>query len=347
MMKGRIDVSVLVPVLNEERYLRDAARAMLAQQFDGTAEFLFIDGGSEDGSRSILAELAAEDPRVRVLDNPARRTPQALNIGLKYARGEFVARMDAHTFYPPQYLSAGLERIRHGDAANVGGAAWAVGTSPGSRRVARALRTALGTGGAQFRREHQDEIELDSGFAGVWRQDLLEALGGWDEGWVNDQDTELAARIRKSGGRIICIPEMAADYVPRETLEALVRQYVVYGRYRVKTANRHPESLRRSQLLPPALVVAVLAAAVGPSRRFIRGPALAGLVAYGATLLFSSGRAALEGDPLEALSLPAVWATMHLGYGVGFVVGCAEHGVPFDGILRALGAHGREGPDEG
>jgi hypothetical protein len=190
-------------------------------------------------------------------------------------------------------------------------------------------------------------VELDSGFAGIWRRDLLEALGGWDEAWVNDQDTELAARIRKAGGRIICIPEMAADYVPRETLEALARQYVVYGRYRVKTANRHPESLRRSQLLPPALLVTVLAAAAGRSHRFVRRPAMAGLALYAATLLFSSGRAALDGDPLEALSLPAVWATMHLGYGVGFVVGCAEHGIPFEGILQALGVGNREGADDG
>src|SRR5207302_1552673 len=117
----------------------------------GAIEFLFVDGGSRDGSRRILSELAAQDPRVRVLDNPARRTPHALNIGLLAARGEFIARMDAHTMYPSGYLAAGVARLRRGDVAWVSGPQIAVGTSPGSRRVARALSTSLGTGGARFR----------------------------------------------------------------------------------------------------------------------------------------------------------------------------------------------------
>ncbi len=332
----RVVVSVLVPVLNEEKHLRRAAAAMLAQDLDEPAEFLFIDGGSEDASRSILAQLAARDPRVRVLENPARRTPHALNVGLAHARGEFIARMDAHTFYPPQYLSAGLRRIRRGDVDNVGGAALATGTSPGSRRVARALTTSLGTGGARFRREQSEELEVDTGFAGIWRRATLEAHDGWDEEWINDQDLELAARLRKAGGRIVCIPEMAAGYVPRETLRALARQYAIYGQFRVKTARRHPESLRRSQLLPPALTLTALAAAVGPSPRLVRLPARAGLAAYAVTLLVSSCRAALAGERLEAASLPAVWATLHLSYGVGFLAGCLKHGVPLAGMEQLL-----------
>src|SRR3954466_10760009 len=96
-----VEVSVLVPVLNEERHIREAADTMRAQSFDGEIEFVFIDGGSSDRTRAILEELAAEDPRVRVLDNPRKVTPVALNIGLGAAGGEVIARMDAHTHYPP------------------------------------------------------------------------------------------------------------------------------------------------------------------------------------------------------------------------------------------------------
>src|SRR3712207_228600 len=125
---------------------------MQAQDFAGEMEFLFIDGGSRDASRSILAELAAADPRIRVLENPHRRTPFALNIGLRAARGQFVARMDAHTRYPPSYLRTGVERLRAGGAAHVSGPQIAVGDGQGwSDRVALALSTPLGTGGASFR----------------------------------------------------------------------------------------------------------------------------------------------------------------------------------------------------
>src|SRR4051812_48672370 len=251
---------------------------MRAQSFDGEGEFLFIDGGSTDRPREILEELAAEDPRVRVLDNPRRITPVALNAGLAAARGEFVARMDAHTHYPPDYLARGVERLRLGGAAHVSGPQLARGVNAWSRRVALALGSRLGTGEAAFRRQSGGETEVDSGFTGIWRRSTLEEQGGWDEEWHNDQDSELAARIRAAGGRVVCLPEMAADYIPRESLKALARQYWRYGFYRAKTSGRHPESMRRSHMLAPGLVL-TMALALLPGR--VGRLARAGVGVYG------------------------------------------------------------------
>lgn len=336
-MTGQVDVSVLIPVLNEEPHLRQAAEAMLAQDFPGRAEFLFIDGGSEDASLAILRELAASDGRVRVLTNPARRTPQALNIGLRAARGTFIARMDAHTLYPPGYLAAGVLRLRRGDCEWVSGPQLAVGVDAGSRLVARALGASLGKGGARFRDALEREHEVDSGFTGMWHRETLERHHGWDEEWLNDQDLELAARIRKAGGRIVCIPEMAAEYVPRATLRALSRQYLTYGTYRVKTARRHPETLRRSQLLPPLVTLTAAGALVAPARG-LRSLARAGLALYAGALAVSAARADHgDGNGCEAAALPAVWAVMHLSYGIGFVRGCARDGLPLEAVRRAAG----------
>jgi succinoglycan biosynthesis protein ExoA len=330
------EVSVLIPVLNEQAVLRTAATAMLAQQLDGRAEYLFIDGGSTDDSPTILAQLAAADDRVRVLSNPAQRTPQALNIGLAAARGEFVARMDAHTIYPERYLAKGVERLRRGDVAWVSGPQLAVGTNAGSTRVARALAAPLGRGGAQYRDALTTEHEVDSGFTGIWRRSTLLAYGGWDEEWLNDQDLELAARIRKDGGRIVCIPEMAADYVPRDTLPRLARQYFRYGTYRVKTSQRHPETLRRSQLLPPAVVVALAGSALAPGR--LRLAARLAAIAYAAALVVSAARARERLS--EIATLPAVWSTMHVSYGAGFVRGCARYGLPLRAIVASISGWG-------
>lgn len=350
-MPDPLDVSVLIPVLNEEAHLRAAASAMLAQDFPGRAEFLFIDGGSEDASVSILRELAAADDRVRILANPARRTPHALNIGLAAARGTFIARMDAHTLYPPRYLASGAERLRHGDCDWVSGPQLAVGVDGGSRLVARALGASLGKGGARFRDALESEHEVDTGFTGMWYRRTLERHHGWDEEWLNDQDLELAARIRKAGGRIVCIPEMAAEYVPRGTLRALSRQYLTYGTYRVKTARRHPETLRRSQLLPPLVTTTAIASAAAPSRR-LRRLARAGLVVYGGALVAAGvgaaggagGGVGSEGSGgsgegergVQSAGLVAVWAVMHLSYGAGFLRGCGRYGPPAAAVGRLL-----------
>ncbi|MEA2127564.1 MAG: succinoglycan biosynthesis protein ExoA, partial [Solirubrobacteraceae bacterium] len=247
--------SVLVPVLNEAAQLRRCVAAMLAQELDEDYELLLLDGGSTDGTRELLAELAREDPRIRVLDNPGRTVPHALNIGLREARAPVLVRMDAHTLYPPRYLAAGLERLRRGDVAWVSGPQLAHGVDAGTRRIALALTTRLGTGGAAYRHSATEEIDAASGFTGLFDRGVVQRLGGWDEAWAANQDAELAARVRAAGGRIVVLPALAARYVPRGSLRALARQYRRYGIYRAKTCARHPQSTELRHALPPALVL--------------------------------------------------------------------------------------------
>jgi succinoglycan biosynthesis protein ExoA len=329
---GRVDVSVLTPVLNEEEHIRDVVEAMRGQRFDGELEFIFIDGRSRDRSTEILRELAGDDPRIQLLDNPTGRTPQALNLGLGAARGEFVARMDAHTYYPSRYLQLGVDRLRRGGAAHVSGPQLARGAGRWSRRVALALTTPLGVGGAQFRSRLEGEVEVDSGFTGIWRRSTLEQQGGWDEDWWNDQDSELAARIRKAGGRIVCLPELSAEYVPRDSLAMLARQYWRYGHYRAKTSGRHPETMRRSHLLPPGLALALVGGLAG------RRTARAGLALYALAALGVSATSAGDADdPRDAAALPLVFLCMHLPWGFGFLAGCVRWGPPVEAIRRLAG----------
>ncbi len=327
-----IDVSVLVPTRNEQRFIADCVARMQEQTFDGNVEFLFIDGRSEDGTREFVDELARRDERVRVFDNPARRTPNALNIGLAAARGEFVVRMDAHTFYPREYLMAGVDRMREGGVDWVSGPALPMGVGRFSERVALGMDSPIGIGGATFRRVRDSEFETDTGFTGMLRRDRLQSLGGWNEGWPINQDGELAGRVRAAGGKIVCLPEMAAGLVTRDSPRALARQYWRYGFYRVKTSRRHPATLRRSHLLPPALVAGLVVAASG------RGPARITRLAagtYPVVLLAGAIRMRGRAGRSDVASLPAVWSIMHLAWGGGFIAGCLRMGPPLAAI-RAL-----------
>jgi len=319
---------VLVPTLNEEARIADVVRCLQAQRLEGEAEFLFIDGGSDDATRSVLERLALADDRIRVLDNPKRSIPCALNIGLAGARGEFVARMDAHALYPPDYLARGVERLGRGDVEWVSGPQLGRGTGRWSRRIALALGTRLGIGGAAFR-EATRETEVDSGYTGIWRRETLLRHGGWDERWPVNEDGELAARVRAAGGRIVCVPEMAALYAPRDSLGALARQYWRYGTYRARTCRAHPESMRRSHVLAPGLVLTI-AAAVAGTRRGSR-LARAGIGAYLAALALTAASRP-RNQARDAPWLPVVLATMHLSWGAGFLWGAVRFGPP----LRAL-----------
>jgi succinoglycan biosynthesis protein ExoA len=335
----RVDVSVLTPVLNEAVHLREAAVRMLAQRFDGNVEFIFIDGDSDDDSVAILRDLQRADPRIRILDNPRRNTPAALNIGLASARGEFIARMDAHTLYPERYLELGVERLRRGGAAHVSGPQIAQGEGPWSRRIALALQSRLGTGGAEFRHSAGEEIEVDSGFTGLWPRRLLEEQGGWNEEWHNDQDSELAARIRADGGRIVCLPDMGARYIPRDSLRDLARQYWRYGVYRAKTSGAHPESMRRSHVLAPGVALTVLATALplGPLRRLSLAGVALWAVALGGTAMAEGRRKEPETPRTsDVAALPAIFGTMHLAWGFGFLAGCLRFGPPLRALARVV-----------
>ncbi len=210
-----------------------------------------------------------------------------------------------------------------------------------SRAVALALRTALGRGGS--RKWHAanrpgEEYELDSGvFAGVWARETLLEYGGWDEEWPRNQDAEMAGRFLGRGERLICLPQMRAEYTPRDSLLPLWRQYRGYGEYRVKTALRHPHTMRRSHLLPPSLVMTAGVALAGPSP--LRRAARAALAMYGGTLVVAGARAAADAEPrTDAVMVPVVLAVIHFGNGVGVIRGVLRSGFPLAAVATALGA---------
>ena len=338
---GRVDCSVLMPVLNEEDHIVASVAAMRRQRFPGRLEFLVVDGGSSDRTLAILAELARSEPRMRVLENPRRSTPSGLNVALAHARGRWVARMDAHTEYPDDYVALGVQRLERGGTPWVSGPAIATGRGAVSRAVALALRTPLGRGGSQkwtaARDSSDGEFELDAGvFAGIWARDVLLAYGGWDEEWPRNQDSEMAGRFLARGEKLICLPGMASEYTPRDSIASLWGQYLEYGEYREKTAVRHPNTLRRSHLLIPGLVLAAGASIVAP--RAVRRAARAGLTLYAAALAGAGLRASREAvNARDAALVPAVLAVMHLAFGVGVLRGVHRHGAPLAAVAGVLG----------
>lgn len=315
-------VSCVIPVRNEAGSIGAAVRSCLDQRYEGPIDVVVADGMSTDGTRHVVEALAAADPRVRLVDNPELVTPAALNTAIAASSGEIIVRCDAHAVLPPDYVATAVATLDRTGAVNVGGVQRPVGERPVSRAIAMAMSSPLGVGDARFHYGGSAGA-IDTVYLGVLRREAVDAVGGFDQTLVRNQDYELNYRLRRAGGTVWFDPALVVDYRPRSSLRALWRQYFDYGVGKRIMLGLHPRSVRLRQLAAPALVTGLAgsaAAAVAGAR------VLAGVVPGVYTVALSGGAvsALVRTRDLAALLMPAAVATMHLAWGCGFLVETAR-----------------------
>lgn len=309
------DVSVIVPVLNEERHLREAVRMILGQDYRGHLEIVLAIGPSTDRTAEVAADLVAHDARVRTVPNPSGRTPEALNAAIGASTGEIVVRVDGHAEIPSDYVTVAVRELLRVGADNVGGIMDAQGADDFGRAVASAMRSRLGVGNSAFH-VGGEAGDAETVYLGVFRRDALERVGGYDIHFARAQDWEMNHRIRESGGRVWFTPDLRVTYRPRGSVRALAKQYFQYGRWRRVVSRHHEGTINLRYLAPPAMVLGTTTAVlVG----LVWAPAWLVPVAYGASVVVG-GVAITSGEPARTrLVAPLVLATMHWSWGVGFL----------------------------
>ncbi|MEU6475939.1 glycosyltransferase family 2 protein [Streptomyces sp. NPDC047017] len=309
-------VSVIMPVLDEERHLRGAVEAILAQEYDGEMEVVIALGPSTDRTDEIAAELVRDDPRVHTVPNPTGRTPAALNAAIKASRHPVVVRVDGHGMLSADYIATAVRLLEETGAQNVGGVMHAEGENDWEHAVAAAMTSKIGVGNAAFHTGGRAG-PAETVYLGVFRRAALEQQGGYNEEFIRAQDWELNFRIREAGGLIWFSPELRVSYRPRPTMKALAKQYKDYGRWRHVVARFHEGSINLRYLAPPTAVCAIAAGVVV-------GAALTPwgfLVPAGYLAAIAAGSVpAGKGLPAGArLRIPLALATMHMSWGWGFL----------------------------
>ena len=314
-------VSVAIPMRNEAASIGALLASVLAQDYPAEQlEILVVDGDSDDESAAAVERVAARDARVRLLHNPQRIVPSALNIAIRAARGTVIARVDGHTRLAPDYLRVGVETLVRSGADNVGGRMDAVGGGWFGDAVADATASPAGVG--SYFHFGTEEREVDTVYLGMWPRAVFERVGLFDEELVRNQDDEFNYRLRKLGGRIVLNPAMRSWYQNRQDVVHLVRQYYQYGQWKVRVLQKHPAQMSWRHFVPPAFVAGMaLLAVVGPEW----APAAWALRAVGslylllvlAAALRQSARRGATGVLATALALSCV----HVAWGAGFLSG--------------------------
>jgi succinoglycan biosynthesis protein ExoA len=316
-------VSVVVPCRNEEAFIAEAVGSILANDWPADSlEVLVVDGMSDDGTRDVVKAIATRDARVRLVDNPALFAGGAMRVGVAAARGEYVVRVDAHAEIPPDYIITGVSILEgHPEIWAAGGPVDRVAVGEEGRLVAAINSNIFATGNTPVR-VGRLEGPVDAVLYPVWRRDVFERVGDFDESLVRNQDDDHHYRIRAAGGVIFQTQKMRAKYFVRGSVRQLLRQYTQYAFWKVAVAKKHGRFIDWKPLVPPAFFAALVITAVGgflTPYLWLAGGALA--AAYIIADVAASATVAAKAGLLSYFKALVVFPIFHLRYALGIVAG--------------------------
>jgi glycosyltransferase involved in cell wall biosynthesis len=321
-------VSILIPCRNEREHIIPCLDSILAGDFPlDDLEVLVIDGMSDDGTAAIVRAYAATHQPVRLICNPQRIVPSALNIGIHTARGEIILRMDAHVEYPSNYVSGLVRWLDRTGADNVGGCCITLpsGGTPVARAIAVGLAHGFGVGDALFRLGVTKPRRVDTVPFGCFRKALFTRIGLFDEELVRNQDDEFNLRLIRAGGTVLLVPGIVSYYRARATLGRLARMFYQYGYFKPLVARKVGRIMTLRQLAPAGLVAGVvLSGALAPWIEAAQVLFALTLGIYLVAAVACSLASGLRYGVPVTLALLRVFPTLHLSYGFGFLRGVLD-----------------------
>ena len=326
-------LSIIIPCLNEEKYIEQCITSVFNNDYPkADFEVIIVDGVSKDNTLKILDELKKKYKNLKVISNPKKTAPTAMNMGIKAAKGKIIMRMDAHSFYPNHYISTLLEWKDKLKADNIG-ALWETDVL-NKNKVSNAIKIILtnkfGVGNGLFRIGVDDPIEVDTVPFGCYDKEVFEKVGYYNENLIRNQDIELNKRLKAKGMKIFLIPFTFCRYYARESYRKIAHNNYRNGYWNMLTIfhTKNIKSLSIRHLTPLLFVLSLILPTLGaifyPPLIFL---SFASISLYIITLLFVISRINLKGTTF--LHVLFGFLVLHLSYGVGSLVGLTRIGILF------------------
>jgi len=323
-MTGEITVSVVMPVYNEEKYIEKCIDSLLLQDYPiEKMEWIFVDGCSKDKTVELLERYRTKYPElIRILNNPMKIVPYAMNIGIEASCGKYIVRLDAHADYATDYISKCIFYLENTDAENVGGVAETKANGFMGNAIAKMLSSKFGVGNSQFRTNGQSGY-VDTVPFGAFKREVFSEYGGYDERLVRNQDNEMNYRIRKNGGKIYLANDIRFSYYCRDSIKGISTMAMKNGMWNIITMKLCPGSMGMRHFIPFLFVASVfglgILGVIHPVFWMILSLELALYLVL--DVLFSAKQAA---NVKELVVLAVLFPIFHTVYGIGSMIGITK-----------------------
>lgn len=321
-----INLSVIIPCRNEEKYIERCLKSVIEQDYPKeNLEVLVIDGMSEDKTREIIKKHFSQYSHIKVLENPQKFTPFGLNIGIKAAEGEIIARMDAHATYEKDYLSKCVKHLKERKADNVGGV---IKTLPGrdtiiAKAIALCLSHPFGAGNSYFRIGSKEPQLVDTVFGGCYKKEVFEKIGYYNEKMIRSQDLEFNLRLRETGGKILLVPDIVSYYYAQSTLLGFYKHNLIDGIWITYPLKFGVQAFSWRHLTPLVFVVSLIGSLLlGSISTFFLFLFFFFALFYTLVNLYASFRVSKRQKDLGYFFImPFVFAIRHFAYASGSFIG--------------------------
>lgn len=314
-------ISIVSPIRNEENYIAKCLDSLVKQDYDDEYEILVVDGMSTDKTREIVKKFENKHKNIKLLDNPNRTVPYALNIAIEQAKGNVIIRVDGHAVIENDYLTQCVNYLKQTNAECVGGVIESINENFIGKAIAHAMSSPFGVGNARFRTSGEEGY-VDCLAFGAYRREVFDKIGLFDEELVRCQDDEFNYRLRKFGGKIFLTPKIKSYYYPRANLIKLWRQYFQYGFWKIRVLQKHFSMMQFRQFVPPAFVFSLMVSLIlGIFNKIFIWVFLLIISSYLSASLVASYQISQKKGFNFFFILFLIYAILHISYGLGFLGG--------------------------
>ncbi|MCZ2222895.1 MAG: glycosyltransferase family 2 protein [Chitinophagales bacterium] len=318
-------LTIICPTYNEEKFIEQTIQSFLNQQYHSfELEILICDGMSTDKTREIVTAFSKQDNRIRLIDNPKRKTPFAFNIGLKEAKGEYIAILGAHTKYDSNYLQACYDDLIKTNSIGCSGRVIteAANNSLEAKLCESMMHSSFGVSSNSFR--VMKEGYVHSVNFPVFKKQVLIDLGGYNELLIRNQDNDMNQRLLDAGYQLYCTWKTKCYYRPPSTFKKLMKYAYTNGSWNAISFFINKKSMRLHHFIPFLFVTTLIVfLIVGIAEYFINHTiyflfALATIIALHLLIGIIASLATKGGNPLvKAILLPFIFLGFHFNYGWG------------------------------